>query len=234
MLGRAEERLRVARLNAALLATILVACGSLDEGRRPAQKRHDHLDPPARISAQQSDPYLAVLQEGRRSAVRDGDRLTVSPRPFGLVFPLLHYDGARGIFHSVQIAGSASRSFLDLDTGLPVDHDNHGLVLFAPGTGMASDAEGRYPVFFLEENHAHHYIVYEPGNPEARRAEPIRTLNQWESEVRFDVSHFKYNGRTFTVGELPLKELYFVVLMDRNRNGVMDEGELFRFTLVLR
>ena len=212
---------------AGLLLGCVWTCAGFGEAHRPPGTGEAPADAPVL-----SDPYLALQQEARKIPVRDGDRLTIARAPFSFIFPLLHYDGARQVFHSVQIAGSEDRSFLELRIGLRVDEGDRGLVLFAPGTGMSCAADGKYPIFFLERNHAHHYVVFQPGNPEAQRAEPVRALGDRESEVRFDISHYKWNDRTFSAADLPLKELYFAILMDRNRNGVMDDGELFRFTIV--
>ncbi len=208
-------------------AILISFCASLDEKPKTTEEEI------ARESPRQPG-YLALLQNGKRMTVRDGDRLLIERSAFAFIFPLPHYDGERSIFHSVQIAGSGNRAFLELPLGSRVDEIHNGLVLFAPGTGMASDETGRYPAFYLEENQAHHYIIFAPGDPEAQRAVPLRTLAADETEVRFDVLRFRFQEKLVEPRSLPLREIYFALLMDRNRNGIMEEGELFRFTLAFR
>lgn len=199
----------------------------------PGQAKHAHPDETGQRT-DLSQTSLRIMQGQTSAEIKDGARIEIARQAFSFVFPLRHYGKDEHNRHSARIAGSGSNLFLELRDGTKIDETNHALVLFAPGTGMASDENGKYSVFFLEENHAHHYVVYSPDDKNAQRASMVQRLGPQESLVRFDINQIRYDSETFQMTALPLKELYFVIFLDKNLNRVIDKGEAYRFTLVLR
>ena len=229
---------RTRTVMAVAVAVVLTGCGGADLSAAPPEPAapvvsvslaepgaadEDDEPPEPELSlppAGQARPYLQLVQDRRRQRITDGASVKLSRRPYAFVLPVT---GGGAYF-----AGSEKERVHRIEVGDGVEDHAGEVVLFAKGMTFASDEDG-YHAFVLSDE-GHHYIYHDPRS-RLRRAELQRRLGPERYEVRFNVSAYYYQGQVLEVAALPLAELFFVAFIDDDADGVIDEGELFRFTL---
>lgn len=161
------------------------------------------------------------LFQGDRSytIIKDFDSLKIAKKPFSIRYFERKYKAKKGKFYAAQIA------VLNKPGDLALLHTGQAfgnIPYFAPGTGMAAGKNGYGGTVFIS-NSGHHYLTY--TGKKDRRVDLIRSeKNLFELDWKIATAFYEENE--IPLSELKLSCLYFVVLMDRNLNEIIDEGEL--------
>ena len=163
---------------------------------------------------------ITFVQDGVSYPVtKASDVVVLDRKPFSIRFYGKQYDAETEQFHSAQIAvldNPADTALLKSDLQPVAD-----VPYFEPGSGFATDEAGQYGETYIG-NKGHHYLTSE-GDSETR----TRLISRGGDHLLLEwpVNAFWYQDRAQTPGELSLKELYFVVFIDRDLNNVIDPGE---------
>lgn len=98
---------------------------------------------------------------------------------------------------------------------------------FGGGKGLAGYQNRQYPELLFEKK-AYHYLYYE--NEQDKRVKLLDSINDL-LKLEFNISKLDYNNNIVKVSESKLPYFYVAVLIDKNLNDIIDEGELYKFII---
>jgi hypothetical protein len=131
----------------------------------------------------------------------------------------MRYDRKNRRYYAAQIAFLDNPSdTLVLSPGQEVTK----VPYFEPGTGLSAWPDRQYDTMTVT-NTGHHYVFYE--NESSGRATLVSQKDDLlELECRVVALH--HDGTTAAVSDLQVQSILVVILIDRNINGTIDDGEL--------
>ncbi len=180
------------------------------------------------VSSHTSLPVLVV--QGDNEIVIDQENTTVSIErsSFSIQFYNKAYRSESKTFHSAQLAAYLDSTPLDeVQIGMQYNEFHS----FAPGTGLAGK-KGGYDTLHFNKSHAHHYLFYEN---EGDRGKTVQLIEQSGENLKLElrVDHFFYseNESEVTVADSNIDQFYLVMIIDRDLDGIIDEGELNKLTI---
>ncbi len=153
-------------------------------------------------------------------------KIYLDREPFALRFFQRPYNnGSDKKYHAARIAVVLDRPLFDaVQVGSALDE----FPMFQPGTGMAARTGGYDSVFISETGH--HYVYYQ--NAANNRAQLIERLGNGLLNLNFLVSAIKLNGVNYPMADVPTERMFFIIVIDRNLDGVIQEGELTKLEAV--
>ena len=171
---------------------------------------------------------LTVFQNGKIVKVNKvSETIEIDRAPFSLRFYNKKYDSKNKKFHSAQIAAFLEKSDFDnINTGMA----KNDLSCFELGSGMAPNQSGKYESLIFNTN-GHHYTTYE--NTDSKRLNLLKESNGL-IKLEFEINALYYDHKDLKMSETKLKEFYIAFLIDKNLNGIIDEGELNKLTVKLK
>ena len=175
--------------------------------------------------------YLNMFQAGRIQHIRNQGTYRLKKQPFAFMLPLRPYDSKNNKLYSARIACSTNPKILKMPTGISLDNDPRS-AFFAGGTGLATSDSGRYDALHLTSFPSHHYIVYNDTNKMMQRAQVARKFGDGHLELMFDISKINTGRRDIPLKNIKIRKLFFVVYTDTNLNRIIDEEEIYRFTVI--
>ncbi|SMG23690.1 hypothetical protein SAMN05661096_01415 [Marivirga sericea] len=171
---------------------------------------------------------LFVAQNDKESKVNKLDEtVELDRQEFSLRFYNKPYKPESNEFYSAQIAAFLKKEELDkINLGI----QKADLKCFEPGSGMAPNRSGRYESLIFKDN-GHHYTIYE--NSDSKRLNLISESDEI-LKLEFEINQLYYEGKQIKLKDTDLDKFYIAVLIDRNLNGVIDEGELNKLTILVK
>lgn len=171
---------------------------------------------------------LTVFQNGSEiNIIKPSESIEIERDEFALRFYNKKYDSKNKKLYSAQIAAFTNKSEFDkLKTGLT----KKDLPYFKLGSGMAPDRSGKYESLIFNNN-GHHYITYE--NSESKRLNLLEESNGL-LKLEFEISTLYYDSKKVNMTKTELKEFYLAFLIDKNLNGIIDNGELNKLTIKIK
>ncbi|MGB0931942.1 MAG: hypothetical protein ACPGVB_14255 [Chitinophagales bacterium] len=169
---------------------------------------------------------IVVYQEGKENLIEsESQSIEITDDKFSIRFYNKKYAPERKEFYAAQIAALTDKqAFEQIHIGQQIEDISY----FGGGTGMAA-AKGGYESLIIN-NEAHHYLFYE--NETSNRLKLIGQKNDnWRFE--FVINSFSINREKLPLQNEKIAELYLVILIDRNLNNMIEEGELTKLTLEL-
>ena len=171
---------------------------------------------------------ITVIQDGKEMTQSGLDQVySVDRKPFAIRFQNRAYNAESGDWYAAQIA-LLSRSE-ELLKAKPLMNKND-VIYFGPGTGMASHRSGMYEVMFMNDE-GHHYLFY--SNEDEKRVNLVKKSGE-ELLLEFEVNGIHSDDGNLSFADIEESNLYMAILVDRNLNGTIDEGELVRATFKFR
>lgn len=164
------------------------------------------------------------------------NEITLNKEPFSIRYFCRRYNVDRKEFYVAQVA-----ILLKDDNQATVGKKLEEITYFEPGTGLAASENGKYKTAFISHpNRGHHYLFYE--NENRTRVDLISVNKDNVLELNWNISSFyheKNDNTTFEfdesnivpISELNLNELFFIILIDKNLNKQIDEGELLKINV---
>jgi hypothetical protein len=173
---------------------------------------------PKQTLAQKPTEIVTIIQEGNTYSLKPGNQsISLTKTGFSIRASVQKYNEKKGKFNAIQIAVRTTN-----EGTAQLGQKISDIVYFAPGTGMAPDSNERYNYLFIN-NEAHHYITYESKHK--NRADLIRSENGFY-ELDISVLGFYDLEKEISIKDFNREELFFEVLINRNLNDTIDEGEL--------
>lgn len=169
---------------------------------------------------------ILLYQNGKETVISKVDNVTIEKNNFSLRFYNKMYNPKTKEFYATQIAAFLEPKQLEIaKVGMKIND----VIYFGLGSGMATHRSGKYECIFFK--YGHHYLMYEDANR--------KRLNLLESEEIFHKFEFEINGlkiedKEVAMNETSISKLYFVILIDRNLNGIIDENELTKMTVNIK
>lgn len=160
----------------------------------------------------QGDSFYVVSSES--------DSIELERKPFSIRYFGKRYNPDQRQFYVAQIAVLDNRKDIGV---LTVGMSRENTTYFEPGSGMAPGYNGKYDTLFVSDK-GHHYLLYESEN-DHRVGLISKKANILELEWKISGVNFNQT-KNLSFNEMKNSTLYFVILLDRNLDGVIDEGEL--------
>ncbi|MBL3658801.1 hypothetical protein [Fulvivirga sediminis] len=175
-----------------------------------------------------SATQLSIFQNNKEHRIKKySETAELDKKEFSLRFYNKKYDVENNKFYSAQIAAFMDKSEFDkVKIGLEMAE----LSCFEPGTGMAPARSGIYESLILT-NTGHHYTFYE--NEESKRLNLLDDSGDLV-KLEFEINSLYYDGKKVSMTETDLSEFYIAFLIDKNLNGIIDQGELNKLTIKLK
>ena len=171
---------------------------------------------------------LIIFQHGVETPVRNpSETVEIDKAAFSLRFYNKKYNSEEEAFYSAQIASFIDKSELDKIT---VGMSKSDLRCFVPGSGMAPDRSGKYESLIFN-NSGHHYVIYE--NQDSKRLNLLDDSGEM-LKLEFEINALYYDNTEVKMTDTKLKEFYMAFLIDRNLNGIIDNGELHKLTVRMK
>jgi hypothetical protein len=150
----------------------------------------------------------------------ESDTIELERKPFSIRYFGKRYNPDQRQFYVAQIAVLDNRKDIGV---LTVGMSKENTTYFEPGTGMAPGYNGKYDTLLVSDK-GHHYLLYESEN-DHRVGLISKKANILELEWKISGVNFNQT-KDLSFNEMKKSTLYFVVLLDRNLDGIIDEGEL--------
>lgn len=150
----------------------------------------------------------------------ESDTIELERKPFSIRYFGKRYNPDQRQFYVAQIAVLDNRKDIGV---LTVGMSRENTTYFEPGSGMAPGYNGKYDTLFVTDK-GHHYLLYESEN-DHRVGLISKKANILELEWKISGVNFNQT-KNLSFNEMKNSTLYFVILLDRNLDGVIDEGEL--------
>jgi len=95
---------------------------------------------------------------------------------------------------------------------------------------MAPAKSGKYESLIFN-NRGHHYTFYEN-----RKSNRLKLIDDSGNllKLEFEINSLYYNNKKVKMENTELKEFYIAFLIDRNLNGIIDNGELNKLTIKIK
>ena len=162
------------------------------------------------------------------SISKNSEQVSIKKDAFSLRFYNKKYNVNTKEFYAVQIASFLDKQALDnIEVGMS-KNDTHN---FSLGTGMAPSISGKYESLMFQEYASHHYLMY--TDAKSKRLNLLDTYGDY-LKLEFEVNTLQYKGKQVHMSETDLTEFYLVILIDRNLNGYIDEGELTKLKVKIK
>jgi hypothetical protein len=177
------------------------------------------------------NPLTSMAQTDNISIIQGDSTYKLSPqshsillerKPFIIRTKLKKYKEKKQQYNAIQMAVRNTNAGMCQAGQIISD-----VLYFAPGTGMATDSENKYPFLFIN-NEAHHYFTYQ--NKPNKRVNPAEIENGYVL-AEIPVSGFHYNDSDIQIEGSNLTELFIDILINRNLNQLIDQGELTQIHL---
>jgi hypothetical protein len=111
--------------------------------------------------------------------------------------------------------------------GMSINGDHSVVPFFGLGSGLANDVVDT----LLMNEDGHNYIYYK--NETDRRAD-LLTKHETYLELQIPVNGIYYKGNSFSIQDLKINDLWFILLNDDNLNETIDPGELHKVHIKFR
>lgn len=162
----------------------------------------------------------SVYQEGVEVKLTElVQEVQIRRRKFSLRFYNKKYNRDKGEFYSAQIAALLNRADFDK---VQVGASTKDLSWYESGTGMAPSRTGKYDELIFT-TYGHHYTTYsDSGRSSLDLLEEGTDLCKFE----FDISNLNYDNKVEEVRNSKMNTFYITILIDSNRNKIIDKGEL--------
>ena len=171
---------------------------------------------------------ISVVQNGKEFKLLGEDcEILIDRDVFSIRFRNKRYDSENKKFYSARVAAFVNRLELqEVKSGMSKSE----IKCFSPGTGISPSRSGKYESLFIGKG-GHHYLVYE--NSESKRLKKIDEKDDLLT-LEFEINRLFQNGEDEKMSDTELNEFYLAILIDRNLNNVVDEGELKRVTVRIK
>ncbi len=173
------------------------------------------------------DAKVVVLQEGKEIELSGQDQqIQLSKKAFSMRFKGDRYSTLLEEHHAFQVAAFVDKHQLDrIHTGI----EQKRFPFFFPGSDMAPESDGVYQGLVFSK-YGHHKLYYEDAT---HKTTNLISESEDTVEFGFTVNSFIHQGAKESVANSDIDTFYLAVLYDANLNGVIDEGELNKITVVL-
>ena len=153
-------------------------------------------------------------------------KIKIDREPFVLTFFQRPYNnGSDDNYYAVQIAVVLDRQlFNSMQVGGVLDE----ILMFQRGAGLAA-GPGGYSSLHISEA-GHHYVYYQ--NAAKNRAQLVEHLNNGYLKFNFPISEITLDGESYTLADAPTVGVLFIIVIDRNLDDVVLEGELTKIEVV--
>ena len=160
----------------------------------------------------QGDSFYAVSAES--------DTIELERKPFSIRYFGKRYNPDQRQFYAASIAVLENTK----DIGhLTVGMSTSKTTYLEPGSGMAAASNG-YGDTLLVTATGHYYLFYES---ESEKRVNLISKKANILELEWNISGFNFNQtKNLSFNEMKNSTLYFVILLDRNLDEIIDEGEL--------
>lgn len=196
-----------------LSTTLILLCSAAMPIKRPSKKVVDKL-------------YL--FQNNKEIEIKgENAKIKIDKSKFSLRFYNKRYNPDAKELYAAQIAAFSDKSELDkceigmLEADIPY---------FSPGSGIAADRNNGYKELYLN-NYGHHYLYYKDT---AYKRLNLLGESGKILKLEFGIDKLQYNDREVKLSDTDLEEFYLAIFIDRNLNGIIDDGELHKLTIKLK
>lgn len=142
--------------------------------------------------------------------------IKLAAKPFTLQFLNKPYQEKLNLFYAAQILVTDYKI-----EGNLLDNLIDEIPFFEPGTGFAAEnkVEDNFPILSAD---GHHYLYY--VSKEEKRINKIRTSGEWDV-YEWTLNGVFENDKIIHWKDYQPKSVNFMIIVDLNLNGVVDEGE---------
>lgn len=172
--------------------------------------------------------YVSFFQNDVETILKKKTQtIEIEKHPFALRFYNKRYNPEAKEFYAAQVAAFRDKSDLDqVNVGML----KSDVASFRPGTGMAPGENGKYESLIFD-NAAHHYLVYE--NTDSKRLDLLDKSGEF-LKLEFKINGFFMNKKEIKMTDTEIEEFYLAILIDRNLNDTIEEGELTKLTIRIK
>lgn len=148
--------------------------------------------------------------------------IQIRNKEFAMVFLQKAYNKKKEVFHTVQVNTTQN---IDIFNSVAVGKNMVEIECFSPGSGLAM-RDGNNPELMLVD-YGHHYLYYE--NEDDRRLTKLGTKGDYYYlEWRLDPLQHNPDATKNDDGDIVI---YVSIIIDRNKNKQIDDGELWKIQL---
>ncbi|MCC5920805.1 MAG: hypothetical protein LAT68_06680 [Cyclobacteriaceae bacterium] len=171
---------------------------------------------------------LTLFQNGNKTTIDQASKtIGIERDEFSLRFYNKKYDTENKMFYAARIAAFTDISEFDkIKLGMLKSE----IPYFKTGSGMAPDRSGMYEALILK-NSGHHYLPYE--NSESKRVNFLNEVNDL-ARLEFEIKSIYHENVEVKMANTTLNEFYLVFLIDKNLNGIIEEGEMNKITIKIK
>ncbi|WMJ72819.1 hypothetical protein RCC89_06540 [Cytophagaceae bacterium ABcell3] len=168
---------------------------------------------------------LTIFQSGKETPVKNySETIEIYKKEFSLRFFNKKYDSENKKFYSAQIAAFMEKAEFDKIKEGMLTSD---LPCFEPGSGMAPYRSGKYESLIFNNNGSH-YAFYE--NSESKRLNLLEDSGEYP-KLEFEINSLFYDNNEVNMTDTELEEFYIAFFIDKDLNGKIDKGELYKLTV---
>lgn len=143
-------------------------------------------------------------------------------KEFAMVFLQKAYNKKKEIFHTVQVNTTQN---IDIFNSVAVGKNMEEIECFSPGSGLAM-RDGNNPELMIVD-YGHHYLYYE--NEGDRRLTKLGTKGDY-CYLEWRLDPLQHNPDVIKNDDGAII-IYVSVIIDRNKNKQIDDGELWKIQL---
>ncbi len=200
-----------------IILLLVTSCGSCHLSKKVKQISTEELRSSSEVMIEQAGNIYGMME--------DFTSIELKRQAFDIYFTMPPMNRAYKQNYTCQISAMKTKAEAD-KTQVGKKHDD--IPYFSPGTGMAT--LGPYESLYFAE--AQHYIFYELGGHQ--RAELVEELEGDKLRLKWSIPQLKDDGTQYTFEDFPFDTFYLVVMIDRNLNKVVDEGEARKIEIKLK
>ncbi len=169
---------------------------------------------------------ITIYQNGIEVVGRD-NIFYMDTAAFSIHFYNKMYDADNNKFYAARLVAEYSEDQIPtIKPGLSIN----SIPCFMPGTGLAANASYGYTSLTMSST-AHHYLYYQ--DEEHKRVNKIGEKKGY-SLFEFSTDSLNFWGEYESMQQTKVSQFYLALLIDRNLNGMVDEGEYQIITIRIK
>jgi hypothetical protein len=178
----------------------------------------------------QLNDFDLKIQQGKNEIeiISSQQSIDLSKEKFSVIFNLKKDDDVAQNYH-------AARLVADIDPAIFKQFEPNKsfeeIPSLSAGTSMAGPKDGQYECIFFDDQ-AHHYIFY--NNDEEKRATLVSKKENGLVRLSFDVENYCMQDLEVNIENSNFEKLYFIFLIDENRNEKIEKGEFVKLIVNLK
>ena len=215
------------------LITVLIIVIGLTQCTKTPRKENEDISKTQLAVVQNENveifkTQLTVCQNGKEIEIDQFSKtIEIAREKFSLKFYNKKNDSGNKNLYVARLAVFKDKSEFDkIEQG----KSKSDVPCFRKGTELAADRNDKYETLYLD-NEGHHYLTY--TNSCNNRVNLLGELNGL-LKLEFEINGFYLDNKDVKMADIKFNEFYIAFLIDKNFNGIIDEGELNKISIKIK